>query len=90
MKTNKRVAWIYTALTVVLTVGSVILKNIADKTYMDDKVGFYKNDFTTPTALHLFLILAGAILLTSMFFMNGELIPESRDGFIVTLLIPLS
>ena len=27
---------------------------------------------------------------TLMQKMNGELIPESRDGFIVTLLIPLS
>ncbi|MBE6643629.1 MAG: hypothetical protein E7615_08250 [Ruminococcaceae bacterium] len=81
MNENKKVAWLYVALTVVTSAVAVVFQYILLKDYAEVKTGLYPRGSMTPVAFYIFLAIAAILFCTSAFMLRKDLIPgELKRG----------
>ena len=85
MNENKKVSWLYVAMTVLISGIAVVFRDILTKQYVDPTNGLYERGVSTPEAFYLFVAVAVLFILTCTFVMRIDALPkELKHGSLIT------
>lgn len=85
MNENKKVSWLYVALTPVIASVAVIFRMILKQYYIDASNGLYERNTVTPQVFGIFVAVAVVFILTSAFVMRMDAMPKQlKYGSVVT------
>ncbi len=87
MNENKKVAWLYVVLTMIISGVAVLFQFILDKFYLEAELGLYKSEVLTPEAFYVYLTVAVFLVISSVLIVRRDALPKDiKHGFWFTTL----
>lgn len=88
MKHNRKIAFIYSIMTVALSVAAVFFQGSLFQNYYDDKIGLYRSGEIAPSLFNVFLVLSLLLIVTCvMFFKKDEMPKKLKHNSVMTMIM---